>query len=68
MSADQSAEGALTILRRGLASSPEVLAGLPLTALMGLGVAMAQMATPVIIQQAIDRGGLASGAVHLPTP
>lgn len=58
-------EGALRVLRRGLAASPELRRGLPVTVVMGLSIAIAKLTIPVIIQQAIDRGRLPDGSVDL---
>ncbi len=55
---------AFAVLRRGFSGSPQLLRGLPVTVGLGLTVAVAQMAVPVIIQLAIDRGGLSSGTVE----
>lgn len=62
-----SEDSALSVLRRGLAGSPQLLRGLPVTVGLGLAVAVAQMASPVVIQRAIDRGGLSSGDVSVGT-
>lgn len=55
------------VLRRGLAGSPELRVGLWVTASMGFIVAIGQIVAPVLIQMAIDRGGLATGDVDMPT-
>ncbi len=57
-------EGALSVIRRGIAASPALANGVWLTAGMGLSVALGQLAVPVLVQRAIDRGGLSgSGEV-----
>ena len=55
--------GAIEILRRGVASSPELTAGLRATVLMGLGVAVSRLVIPVLLQRTIDGGILAEGGV-----
>lgn len=61
----ESPEGALRVLRRGLAVSPDLRRGLGVTVGMGLSIAAGKLTIPVIIQQAIDRGRLADGGVDL---
>ncbi len=51
-------EGALSVIRRGITASPALRRGLWLTGGMGLSVALGQLAVPVLVQQALDRGGL----------
>lgn len=58
-------QSALTVLRRGLAGSPELRDGLAITASMGFIVAIGQIVAPVLVQMAIDRGGLATGDVDM---
>ncbi len=53
---DKEQPPALMILRRGLASSPELRAGLWITVLFGLLSAVARLVLPIVIQQALDRG------------
>ena len=53
-------QSALHVLQRGLAALPQLRAGLGLTALMGIVVALGQLTAPVVIQLALDRGGLGS--------
>ncbi len=48
--------GALEVLRRGLAASPELRAGLGLSGLMTLAVAGSRMLVPLVIQFVLDRG------------
>lgn len=55
--------GAIAILRRGLATSPELTVGLRATVFMGLGVAVSRLMIPVLLQRAIDRGILADDGV-----
>ncbi len=58
-------ESTIAIIRRGLAVTPELTRGLGLTAMLGLLFAVGQLAVPIVIQQAIDRGGLSSGDVDV---
>jgi putative ABC transport system ATP-binding protein len=51
-------EGAWSVIRRGIRASPPLRRGLGLTAAMGVSVALGQLAVPVLIQQALDSGGL----------
>nr|MBA3304047.1 ABC transporter ATP-binding protein [Acidimicrobiia bacterium] len=51
--------GAVEVLRRGLAVSPELKTGIAFTALMALATAAGKIAVPILIQQALDRGVLA---------
>ncbi len=51
-------EGAWSVIRRGIKASPPLRRGLGLTAAMGVSVALGQLAVPVLIQQALDSGGL----------
>ncbi|MEJ5256485.1 MAG: ABC transporter ATP-binding protein [Acidimicrobiales bacterium] len=60
--------GALEVLRRGLASSPELRRGLWFTVLMALAATVGRLAVPVLIQQVLDKGvtgvdGLRTGFV-----
>ena len=50
--------GALAVLRRGLAATPELRQGLVLTALLAVVTAAGKLAVPVLIQQTLDRGVL----------
>lgn len=45
-----------TVLRRGLAVSPELRAGIALTIAMALVIAVGRLAVPILVQQIIDRG------------
>ncbi len=48
--------GALTVLRRGLETSPELRVGFLVTALMALCVAIGRLVIPVLIQLILDHG------------
>jgi putative ABC transport system ATP-binding protein len=48
--------GAWAVLRRGIAESPELRRGLGLTVVVSLGVTVATLATPVLVQQVFDHG------------
>jgi ABC-type multidrug transport system fused ATPase/permease subunit len=48
--------GALAVLRRGLAVTPELRQGLLLTALLAVATAAGKLAVPILIQQILDRG------------
>jgi len=48
--------GALTVLRRGLAVTPELKTGLLFTAAMATATAIGKLAVPVLVQQVVDRG------------
>ncbi len=50
--------GALSVLRRGLAVTPELRQGLVLTAVLAVATAIGKLAVPVLIQQILDRGVL----------
>ncbi|MEM9132835.1 MAG: ABC transporter ATP-binding protein [Actinomycetota bacterium] len=58
-------DGALRVLRRGLARSPELRRGLAVTVAMGLSIAVSKLTIPVLIQRAIDRDRLPDGSVDL---
>ena len=60
---DDAPEGALSVLRRGIDASPVLRAGLAITALLGLAVAVGRLVTPVLLQLAIDRGVLGDEGV-----
>jgi ATP-binding cassette subfamily B protein len=60
-------ETALSVIRRGLKTTPELLQGLAATALIGVAVAAGQISVPIVIQLALDRGGLTSGDVDTST-
>jgi|GEM_PF-6455868 len=59
--------GAIQVLRRGLRTTPELLHGLWATALIGVAVAVGQISIPIVIQLALDRGGLTSREVDMST-
>ena len=48
--------GAMEVLRRGLAATPELRTGLVLTAALAVVTAVGKLAVPVLIQQILDRG------------
>ena len=48
--------GAMEVLRRGLAISPELKTGFVFTAGMAVLTAMGQLTIPILIQQILDRG------------
>ena len=48
--------GALEVLRRGLAISPELRAGLLVTVAMALTAAAGRLVIPILVQQILDRG------------
>ena len=50
--------GAIAVLRRGLAISPELRAGIVFTLLMALATAVGKIAIPILIQQTLDKGVL----------
>ena len=52
------ASGAVDVLRRGLASSPELKVGIAFTIAMAIATAVGRLAIPVLIQQILDRGVL----------
>lgn len=49
-------EGAISVLRRGLAASPELKVGLRAVVLMGLLIALGRLAIPVLIERALSQG------------
>jgi ATP-binding cassette subfamily B protein len=51
-------DGALAVLRRGLAATPELKIGLLATVGMAIGSGGGRLAIPVLIQQILDRGVL----------
>lgn len=55
----------LDVLRRGIRRTPQLVRGLAATALIGVAVAAGQIAVPIILQLALDRGGLTSGDVDI---
>lgn len=64
---DDHLDGPIAVFRRGLQVTPELLDGLRATSALGLLVALGQVAGPIVIQQAIDRGGLGDGNVNIGT-
>ena len=50
--------GAMGVLRRGLAVTPELRQGIAFTALMALATSAGKLAVPILIQQILDRGVL----------
>lgn len=52
--------GALAVLRRGLAASPELRVGFRLTVVMAVITAVGRIIIPVLIQQVLDKGVLGS--------
>jgi len=50
--------GAIAVLRRGLAVTPELRQGLALTGVLAVATALGKLAVPVLIQQILDRGVL----------
>ena len=50
--------GAVAVLRRGLAATPELRQGVALTLLMAVVTAAGKLAVPILIQQILDRGVL----------
>ncbi len=57
--------GALSVLGRGLAGSPELKRGLIVTVAMGLSIAVSKLTIPVLIQRAIDREPLPNGDLDI---
>jgi len=49
-------KGAWAVLRRGIAESPELRRGLGFTVIVSLGVTVASLITPVLVQQIFDKG------------
>jgi len=62
---EETLPNAMVTIRRGLETTPQLLNGIVVTALIGLVVAAGGVAVPVVIQLAIDRGGLSSGEVEV---
>ena len=58
--------GAVSVLRRGIAASPELRNGIRLTVALALLSGAGQVVGPVLIQQVLDKG-LTDGGVDLPT-
>jgi ATP-binding cassette subfamily B protein len=49
-------EGTWAVLRRGIRESPELRRGLGMTVVISLGVTVATLVTPVLVQQVLDHG------------
>jgi ATP-binding cassette subfamily B protein len=49
-------QGSFAVLRRGIGESPELRAGLGFTVIISLGVVVAHLTTPVLIQLVFDHG------------
>jgi len=62
---EESLPNAMATIRRGLETTPQLLNGIVVTGLIGVVVAAGGVAVPVVIQQAIDRGGLSTGEVDV---
>jgi ABC-type sugar transport system permease subunit len=58
--ASGAAAGALAVLRRGLAASPELRVGLKATIVFAIVAAIGKLAIPILIQIILDRGVLGS--------
>ncbi len=56
---------ALEVIRRGLRVTPELLRGIWALVAVGVLYSAGQVATPIVMQLAIDRGGLADGDVDM---
>lgn len=62
MKLDQRAsQGALTVVRRGLAASPELREGAVVTVLLALLSGAGKVVVPILVQQVLDRGLTDSG-------
>ncbi len=53
---DEVPEGAISVLRRGLAASPELKQGLGAVVAMGLFIAVGRLAIPVLVERALSDG------------
>ena len=53
--------GAISVLRRGLAVSPELKVGIAFTFAMAIATALGKLAVPILIQQILDHGLLGDG-------
>ena len=56
--AETRVDGAIAVLRRGLAATPELRAGIAFTVGMAMSSGAGRLAVPVLIQQILDRGVL----------
>jgi ATP-binding cassette, subfamily B, bacterial len=54
-------DGAVAVLKRGLAATPELKAGIAFTIGMAVSSGAGRLAVPVLIQQILDRGVLGDG-------
>jgi ATP-binding cassette, subfamily B, bacterial len=55
---DLGPDGAISILRRGLAASPELKVGIGFTIAMAVAAAIGRLVVPILVQQILDRGVL----------
>src|SRR5690606_4069405 len=55
---DLGPDGAVAILRRGLAASPELKVGIGFTLGMAVAAAIGRLVIPILVQQILDRGVL----------
>jgi putative ABC transport system ATP-binding protein len=60
------ASGAVAVLRRGLATSPELRQGIGITIALALLGGAGRVVVPILVQQVLDRG-LRGGSVDLGT-
>ena len=56
--------GALSVLRRGLAVTPELKEGVALTVVLAVATAIGKLAVPILIQQILDRGVIGDDGYH----
>jgi putative ABC transport system ATP-binding protein len=63
--ADAGGGGALSVLRRGLSTSPELRVGLKATIVFAIVAAAGKLAIPILIQIILDRGVLGSGGFRV---
>lgn len=61
-----SGTGAMSVIRRGVAASPELRSGIKVTVALALLSGAGQVVVPVLVQQVLDRG-LTENGVDLPT-
>ena len=55
---DLGPDGAVSILRRGLAASPELKVGIGFTIAMAVAAAIGRLVVPILVQQILDKGVL----------
>ncbi|HAS09037.1 MAG TPA: hypothetical protein DCS55_00720 [Acidimicrobiaceae bacterium] len=55
---DTDTDGAIAVLRRGIAATPELKVGIAFTVGMAISSGAGRLAVPVLIQQILDRGVL----------